>query len=202
MCGKKGQERDFERVYPKRQTQQQWRGMSYSQERLSPKTPKQTVTEPTRRPSLWTRRSLRELGNHFAIPTFPQPPKQTFGHISDVSTTPGTVTFLNGLAGACVLSRRRRMPPNTSNPAPTSNIELGAGMGSNEPVVTALAREGRALLLTPPMTTNRTENTTQRNTFRILPSFGRKEWVWEELFSSTSMGSPMWCSRDKLIRSG
>ncbi|HEY1471850.1 MAG TPA: hypothetical protein VGF61_22620, partial [Candidatus Acidoferrum sp.] len=34
------------------------------------------------------------------IPTFPQPQQQqTFGYISNVSTTPAKVTFLDGLTG-------------------------------------------------------------------------------------------------------
>src|SRR5260370_32903926 len=50
---------------------------------------------------LWKRRSLRELENPQGIFTFPQPQQQqTFGYISNVSTTPATVTFLNGLTGS------------------------------------------------------------------------------------------------------
>src|SRR5882762_10381122 len=48
---------------------------------------------------LWKRRSLRELGNPFGIPTFPQPQQQqTFsGYISNGSTWIARVTFSNGL---------------------------------------------------------------------------------------------------------
>ena len=49
----------------------------------------------------WESRKLRE------IPTFPQPQQQqTFGYISNVSTTPATVTFLDGLTGIHALSLR------------------------------------------------------------------------------------------------
>src|SRR5712671_4522370 len=54
-----------------------------------------------RRPAkrLWKRRSLRELGNPFGIPTFPQPQQQqTFsGYISNGATWIARVTFSNGL---------------------------------------------------------------------------------------------------------
>ncbi len=54
-----------------------------------------------RRPAkrLWKRRSLRELGNPFGIPTFPQPQQQQalFGYISNGSTGIARVTFLDGL---------------------------------------------------------------------------------------------------------
>jgi len=50
---------------------------------------------------LWKRRSLCELGNRFAIPTFPQPQQQqSFGYITNVSTTPRRVTFSNVLTGS------------------------------------------------------------------------------------------------------
>src|SRR6267154_5352246 len=51
---------------------------------------------------LWKRRSLRELGNPFGIPTFPQPQQQQaiFGYISNGSTGIARVTFLDGLTGA------------------------------------------------------------------------------------------------------
>jgi len=49
---------------------------------------------------LWERRPLCELGNRFAIPTFPQSQQQqSFGYISNVSTTPRRVTFSNVLTG-------------------------------------------------------------------------------------------------------
>ena len=49
---------------------------------------------------LWKRRSLRELGNRKAIPTFPQPRRrQIFGYIANVSTIIAKVTFRNGLTG-------------------------------------------------------------------------------------------------------
>src|SRR5205807_1140979 len=55
----------------------------------------------TQRPAkrLWKRRSLRELGNPFGIPTFPQPQQQqTFsGYISNGATWIARVTFSNGL---------------------------------------------------------------------------------------------------------
>jgi hypothetical protein len=48
---------------------------------------------------LWKRRSLRELGNPFGIPTFPQPQQQQAfsGYISNGSTGIARVTFLDGL---------------------------------------------------------------------------------------------------------
>ncbi|HTF22628.1 MAG TPA: hypothetical protein VK937_01780, partial [Candidatus Limnocylindria bacterium] len=51
---------------------------------------------------LWKRRSLRELGNPFGIPTFPQPQQQQAlsGYISNGSTGIARVTFLDGLTGA------------------------------------------------------------------------------------------------------
>ncbi|HEY6270082.1 MAG TPA: hypothetical protein VIX11_17405, partial [Candidatus Acidoferrum sp.] len=51
------------------------------------------------------RRSLRELGNPFGIPTFPQPQQQQalFGYISNGSTGIARVTFLDGLTRACGL---------------------------------------------------------------------------------------------------
>src|SRR5712692_7294533 len=50
---------------------------------------------------LWKRRSLRELGNPFGIPTFPQPQQQQAlsGYISNGSTGIARVTFLDGLTG-------------------------------------------------------------------------------------------------------
>src|SRR5260370_28988263 len=50
---------------------------------------------------LWKRRSLRELGNQKAIPTFPQPRRRRaiFGYISNVSMIIARVTFSNGLTG-------------------------------------------------------------------------------------------------------
>ncbi len=50
---------------------------------------------------LWKRRSLRELGNPFGIPTFPQPQQQQafYGYISNGSTGSARVTFLDGLTG-------------------------------------------------------------------------------------------------------
>ena len=52
---------------------------------------------------LCKRRSLRELGNQEAIPTFTQTrrrrPISSFGYISNVSTIRARVTFLNGLTG-------------------------------------------------------------------------------------------------------
>ena len=72
--------------------------------RLSPKVEQQTVGNQQTNAAgqrLWKGRSLRELGNRFAISTFPQPQQQqTFGYISNVSTTGATVTFLNGLTGS------------------------------------------------------------------------------------------------------
>src|SRR5229473_2191219 len=48
---------------------------------------------------LWKRRSLRELGNPFGIPTFPQPQQQQAisGYKSNGATWEATVTFSNGL---------------------------------------------------------------------------------------------------------
>src|SRR6202030_704783 len=48
---------------------------------------------------LWKRRSLRELGNPFGIPTFPQPQQQqaVSGYISNGATWIARVTFSNGL---------------------------------------------------------------------------------------------------------
>jgi hypothetical protein len=48
---------------------------------------------------LWKRRSLRELGNPFGIPTFPQPQQQQAfsGYIPNGATWIGRVTFSNGL---------------------------------------------------------------------------------------------------------
>src|SRR4029077_9221544 len=59
--------------------------------------------------SLWKRRSLRELGNPFGIPTFPQPQQQQafYGYISNGSTGSARVTFLDGLTG------RGRFPINS-----------------------------------------------------------------------------------------
>jgi hypothetical protein len=50
---------------------------------------------------LWKRRSLRELGNPFGIPTFPQPQQQQafYGYISNGSTGSARVTFLEWLDG-------------------------------------------------------------------------------------------------------
>jgi transposase InsO family protein len=50
---------------------------------------------------LWKRRSLRQLGNPKAIPTFPQPRRRRaiFGYISNVSMIIAKVTFTNGLTG-------------------------------------------------------------------------------------------------------
>src|SRR5271167_643406 len=55
---------------------------------------------------LWKRRSLRELGNPFGIPTFPQPQQQQafYGYISNGSTGSARVTFLDGLTGVGVLT--------------------------------------------------------------------------------------------------
>ncbi|HKV60367.1 MAG TPA: hypothetical protein VJO16_00510, partial [Candidatus Acidoferrum sp.] len=48
------------------------------------------------------RRSLRELGNPFGIPTFPQPQQQQAisGYISNGTTWIARVTFSNGLTRA------------------------------------------------------------------------------------------------------
>ena len=63
----------------------------------------------TQRPAkrLWKRRSLRELGNPFGIPTFPQPQQQqTFsGYISNGATWIARVTFSNGLTRSAPSSR-------------------------------------------------------------------------------------------------
>src|SRR5713226_6024911 len=62
---------------------------------------------------LWKRRSLRELGNPFGIPTFPQPQQQQAisGYKSNGATWEATVTFSNGLTRglrATALGRNRR----------------------------------------------------------------------------------------------
>src|SRR5208282_1713211 len=47
----------------------------------------------------WKSRCAWESRTPRGIPTFPQPQQQTFGYISNVSTTPARVTFLNGSTG-------------------------------------------------------------------------------------------------------
>src|SRR5208283_6049942 len=47
----------------------------------------------------WKSRCAWESRTPRGIPTFPQPQQQTFGYISNVSTTSATVTFLNGSTG-------------------------------------------------------------------------------------------------------
>src|SRR5882762_4554278 len=70
---------------------------------------------------LWKRRSLRELGNPFGIPTFPQPQQQqTFsGYISNGATWIARVTFSNGLTRSA-----QKSSPATSQDSP------GAARGS------------------------------------------------------------------------
>jgi len=72
--------------------------------RLSPKVEQQTVGEPAK-----PTRQVNGCGKaaRSAISTFPQPQQQqTFGYISNVSTTRATVTFLNGLTGSPPLTCR------------------------------------------------------------------------------------------------
>src|ERR1700719_1195173 len=59
---------------------------------------------------LWKRRSLRELGNPFGIPTFPQPQQQqaVSGYISNGATWIARVTFSNGLTRTPVRFLARR----------------------------------------------------------------------------------------------
>src|SRR5207245_8599785 len=75
--------------------------------RLSPKAQEKLESSqaqkwPAKR--LWKRRSLRELGNPFGIPTFPQPQQQQalFGYISNGSTGITRVTFSDGLTRGCL----------------------------------------------------------------------------------------------------
>src|SRR5882672_5761267 len=62
---------------------------------------------------LWKRRSLRELGNPFGIPTFPQPqqPQTLSGYISNGATWIARVTFSNGLTRPLRSPRRSWLRP-------------------------------------------------------------------------------------------
>jgi hypothetical protein len=75
--------------------------------------------EPAKR--LWKRRSLRELGNHKAISTFPQPRRRrafTFGYITNGATMCPTVAFLNGSTGT-----------SANPPTPPSQVKWKADAG-------------------------------------------------------------------------
>src|SRR5208337_61584 len=81
----------------------------------------------------WKSRCAWESRTPRGIPTFPQPQQQTFGYISNVSTTPARVTFLNGSTGGTAPQREEVGDGRSSCGRGTSRCWL-AGFSQREPL--------------------------------------------------------------------